>query len=128
MTLRNFTLAIDRFVDRTIPEKHLQLQRAVALQILSGVVMKTPVDTGRARGNWQVTIGAPATSARLVADKAGAATISEGLGQLSGAQPFGVIHVGNNVAYIGKLEEGHSKQAPAGMLAITLAEVEAQFQ
>ena len=35
--------------------------RAVGLRGLRGLVLNTRVDTGRARGNWQTTVGRPAT-------------------------------------------------------------------
>ena len=37
------------------------IQRTMALQGLNGVIYRTPVDTGRARGNWQTTVGEPAS-------------------------------------------------------------------
>ena len=34
--------------------------RAIVLELFGSVIKDTPVDTGRARGNWQTTIGTPA--------------------------------------------------------------------
>ena len=104
-----------------------QFVRKLALQVLRGVVLKTPVDTGRARGNWQVTIGAPAESQLDTTDKAGGSTISKGLAELAQYHPFLSIWVSNNLPYIERLEDGYSSQAPGGMVALTIAEVETQL-
>lgn len=52
---------LERYHRRTIPERGAEEVRAVGLAALSGVVELTRVDTGRARGNWQVQEGRPAT-------------------------------------------------------------------
>lgn len=128
MSLRTFELAIDKFIDEVVPEKHQLLLQAVAMQVLTGVVQMSPVDTGRFRGNWQVTIGSPSRQALLATDKSGAPTITNGVATIEGAPPFGVIYITNNLVYAAKLEEGHSRQAPAGMVAVTIANVESQFR
>ena len=33
--------------------------RVATSEVFSNIIQMTPVDTGRARGNWQCTIGAP---------------------------------------------------------------------
>lgn len=82
----------------------------------------TPVDTGFARSNWQVSLGAPDVS-EGVGDhqttydwdapfQAGQATIlSAELGE--------TIAIANGAAYIVALEYGHSQQAPQGMVQLT---------
>ncbi|MCP4660987.1 MAG: hypothetical protein GY856_36765 [bacterium] len=100
------------------------LQRKLALQALRGVVTRTPVDTGRARGNWQTTTARPADD--QVAG-VGADPIAEGTPTITAAPPFGVIWLSNNVPYIEVLEDGSSAQAPNGMLNLTLGELRTQF-
>jgi hypothetical protein len=39
-----------------------QTARAVKVELFTGVIMDTRVDTGRLRGNWQTTTGSPAPS------------------------------------------------------------------
>lgn len=105
----------------------VSLQKKVALQILTGVVTKTPVDTGRARGGWQVDIDGFNFQA-IDSDKAGNSTINEGLQRLQNLQPNQVVRIGNNVVYITELEKGSSLQAPTGMVATTVDQVRAQFE
>lgn len=99
-----------------------RIQRVIAFELLRRIIIKTPVDTGRARNNWQVTINEPAEgeSNDPQASSTGVSTInSVGLGQ--------TIFITNNVPYIIFLEEGSSGQAPAGMLEISISEVAAIF-
>lgn len=125
--VRAFALDLNKF-NKDLTEQQLgTLVRKVALQVLSGVVFSTPVDTGRARGNWQVSLDRPATGSLNLLDKQGRTVVSTGSVTIGRAPVFGHIWVTNNLPYIERLEYGHSKQAPAGMLLVTMAEVEAQF-
>jgi hypothetical protein len=142
MSLNAFTLAIDRFIDSDIPEEVEKLQRVIATAALQKLVLKTPVDTGRARGAWMVTVDSRTSEApgEVEGVKAGSrgrkgrsaasgsSAISAGVGVIAGAPAFSSIVIQNNVEYIEALEEGGSKQAPAGMLAITIAELEQVFR
>lgn len=88
--------------------------RALALNILSGVTLSTPVDTGRARGNWQVGITHAETGTLDTSDKGGALTIRVGASKIGGAKtiPYPAIYISNNLPYIGRLNQGSSTQAP----------------
>ncbi|UNM17273.1 HK97 gp10 family phage protein [Pseudomonas sp. ArH3a] len=89
--------------------------RTIAIQCLNEVVMRSPVDTGRFRANNQLSIGSPIYTSREEFDKNGGATILEGVAKLSGLEPYTVVFIQNSLPYAEKLENGHSKQAPAGM-------------
>lgn len=106
--------------------------RKVALDLLSSVVagrpvgVGTPVDTGRARGGWQVDLNEfpPGTDTPL--DKGGEQTIQAGNSVIAEAQNTDTIYIGNNVTYITILEYGRddgtpgSPQAPQGMLRVAI--------
>lgn len=124
---RQFSVALADFAERLVPEKANQFKRAVGLQLLAGVVQKTPVDTGRARANWQVSTGAPAGGLIEGVDPSGGEAIARGAAALAQVQPGETIYISNNLPYILPLENGHSRQAPAGMVALTLAEIQSQF-
>lgn len=64
----------------------------VATDLHAGLMLATPVDTGRARNGWQLELG---------------------------AMPV----VENQVPYIGVLNDGHSKQAPALFIEAEIARV-----
>ena len=113
-----FDLSLEKF-GKEIPEAMSKIHRAVALEGLRGLVQMTPVKDGRARADWQVSNGSPATGETGAFDKAGGATIAAGSAEIANAKPFSVTHIANNVPYIEELENGSSKQAPGGMLALT---------
>jgi hypothetical protein len=104
-------------------EKRLNAElRATALQALSGVIERSPVDTGRFRGNNQVSVGRDETGAIDREDKSGREALSAGAAEIGGVKaPFTYIVVQNNLPYAGVLENGNSQQAPAGIYAATFA-------
>lgn len=110
-------------LDRFLADAVLQVQQKVAMELLSRVVMKSPVDTGRFRGNWTISLNAPDLSVTDGVDPSGGATITRGSSVITGMREPQVIYVSNNLPYAQRLEEGSSKQAPAGMVAVTLNEL-----
>lgn len=93
-----------------------RIERRLGLGILRRVVLATPVDTGRARGNWQVDLNRIPGGEVVGVDKGGGATIASESAIIQTAKPFGTIQIANNVPYIGRLNDGYSKQAPAGFI------------
>ncbi len=106
-----------------------RLVRKTALAVDGTVVLATPVDTGRARSNWQVELNAPAegtiepysegkegstagANSRAAIDQ-GKKTIADYKGGEGGSRE---IHITNNLPYIGRLNEGSSAQAPSGFV------------
>jgi len=124
---RSFTLEVERFLDGELPAIALQVSQKIALDGLTRVVNRTPVDTGRARGGWQVGLGAEPEDETGREDKDGNPTIADGSDVIDRAEPFQSIAIANNVEYIEFLEDGTSQQAPEGMVAVTLAELETIF-
>lgn len=122
---RKFGEALARFAKAETPERARLLHRRLTLEALTRIVRRTPVDTGRARGNWQTSVGAPRGESVLATSKAIAPVVASGSAALRDLEPFGVTFIANNLVYIEPLENGHSKQAPEGMVAVTLAELAA---
>ena len=92
--------------------------RAITLGLYKDVIIGTPVDTGRARANWQLGIGSAPASVLSKTDK-GRSKSSSGASNSEvrkADQKMRVRKVGrsvfiaNNLGYIGVLEDGHSKQ------------------
>ena len=99
--------------------------RKIALELFSRVILKSPVDTGRFRGNWQVAIGALPNGTLDLEDRTGQATISAATARTAGVEAGDIIYLTNNLPYGPRLEEGYSQQAPAGMVALTIQEFQA---
>lgn len=62
---------------KTLNAKIEETARAVKLNVFSGVIRDTRVDTGRLRGNWQTTTGSPADGELERLDPSGAAATKE---------------------------------------------------
>ena len=126
-SVKQFSSALEKAAENIIPSMLVELQTQLVLDLLRRVVLKTPVDTGRARGNWQVGIGEiPDGILDRTADpQAIIAAAEKKLEQLG----FGeIVWVANNLEYVTFLEDGSSQQAPAGMLRLSLAELETIFK
>lgn len=101
------------------------IARKIAIDATSRMIDRTPVDTGRARANWTVAVGAPWGDVRDASDKSGQSAKSAASSALAAYRCGPTIWITNNLPYIERLEDGHSKQAPAGMLGVTFIEIEA---
>jgi hypothetical protein len=125
--------------NRFLPGEALKIQKLAALQVLTGIVKKNPVGNptkwkggrasapkgyvgGRSRANWQVQF--QSTNSKEI-DSTKDHAVETGSAEIQGINvPFDVIWIFNNVPYIIPLERGHSKQAPTGMVGLTLLEVQ----
>lgn len=97
--------------------------RKIALDVFRRVIIKTPVRTGRARGNWQAATGSSAVGVLDATDTSGSSAIAKAAAKCAAWEPkAGSIFLTNNLPYIERLESGSSTQAPSGMVAITIAE------
>jgi hypothetical protein len=77
---------------------------------------------GRFRGNWQMSIGSAASGTKNVVDKDGSATLAAHASVVSVARAGEVYYMVNNLPYAKRIEEGWSRQAPVGLVAITVVE------
>lgn len=94
--------------------------RNIIGDIADELIFRTPVDTGRARANWQLGVNAINKKVNLnTFDPEGDAT-SNKLYSLIPKNVLGLsIYIANSVPYIYDLENGRSKQAPNGMIKLT---------
>lgn len=86
---------------------------ALAGLISQTVILATPVDTGRARGNWFASVSIPRLKADFGAtDRSGQARISSNSAAIAQRGNDQTIFITNNLPYIKRLNQGHSAQAP----------------
>jgi hypothetical protein len=95
-------------------------------EALAKVTEKSPVDTGHFQNNWLVSIGQPDESTTesigtFAAKSAGA------IAAYASVTGFPVIYLQNNLPYALRIENGWSSQAPAGVVAMTVAELEVEW-
>ena len=110
----SFSSDLSRFRVRTETAAE-RIVRGLTIELFAGVVRDTPVDTGRARGNWQTTTEAPAPAAVERLDRSGGSAVAE-IVENTPQRVGGKTYLTNNVPYIMPLEEGYSAQAPNGMV------------
>lgn len=120
-----FALDVSSFVERAKVAPSIVV-RKLTTDILSSVVRRTPVDTGRARANWNVSLNRVDASVSVTTtDASGRQTIHVGNAAISKWDIGDSIFIANSLPYIRRLEyDGWSKQAPAGMVRITLAQAQ----
>lgn len=104
--------------------------RRAAIAADTAIVTTTPVDLGRAKGNWNASIGTPDTSVQEDnLDPSGQMTLSRNQSTIEGwSLGQGVIFIANGLPYILPLENGSSTQAPNGMTQSGLDAARAQLK
>lgn len=121
---QTFALDIKAWCDKAKDRADLVV-RKVALDVGSRVVQRSPVDTGRFRANWQYGVGQANATVTAQTDQSGTATIARIATAAASARLGDVIYLSNSLPYALRLEAGYSKQAPAGVVGLTVAEFQA---
>jgi|JI10StandDraft_1071094.scaffolds.fasta_scaffold06669_12 hypothetical protein len=93
--------------------------RKSTFDLFSKVSLRSPVDTGRFRANWNVSYGAPNVTVTASTTQARA---SSEIGKALTLPIGGVTYMANGLPYAYELEKGHSKQAPRGMVEVSAIE------
>lgn len=129
-------MSLGRDLMRYAQKQNLRMDKVAAAAILettSAVIRRSPVDTGRLRGNWQPSVNAPAGGTVESTDDNGAATVAKAAPVIT-QSIGGVFYLVNNLPYARvveyglfegegpKTEGGYSTQAPAGMVRISAKE------
>lgn len=135
MAGKSFSLQIAAFIAKTKANQDLAV-RAILMKIDGRLVQRSPVGDGaywqrpppkgytggRFRGNWQMAIGSAPTGAVDLVDKTGSSTLSAHAAVISTAKAGQVFYLVNNLPYAKRIEEGWSRQAPIGVVAVTVVE------
>jgi len=127
LTPRQFALDLKNFGLVTRRQARVIFQK-IAIDLDSRIVLGTPVDEGTARGNWFPSLNKPSSEVdEKSVDKMGSTAINAAVKTASAAELGDTIWFTNNLPYILPLENGHSGQAPDGMVDINLNAVAAQY-
>lgn len=115
MSAKQFALDIDEEFKKAVEEPMLQTVIGVAMELEERVKTKTPVDTGAARAAWHGSVGSPQFQER------------GNMAAVTGMTQPDTVYITNAMEYASILENGHSQQAPQGMVALSIAEIEAKY-
>ena len=133
----SFALDIQKFAQKCGANADL-VTRKVVLDIGRSLVEKTPVGNpdlwqnpdnkpdgyvgGHARANWSHSIGALVNQEFKEIDATGGASIDRIISSVPVKAAGEVHYIQNSLPYMQALEDGHSTQAPAGIVAVTEVE------
>jgi hypothetical protein len=127
-SVERFNHSVAKFTKGLTGDRFFVFYKRLSFQVLRDVVFLTPVDTGRAKGNWQLTIGSPSDATFSVDEANARDPVAEGFATLNSLQGLDVVWISNNMPYIGYLERGSSKNAPQGMVTLTLNHISEGFE
>ena len=131
----SFELDLKAFADKTSAKANAVV-RKIVIDVGTALVMKSPVGDakywksppppgytgGRFRANWQYGLSAPDLTTTPKIDKSGGATIQTIVGKVSDEAAGHVHYITNSLPYADRLEHGWSRQAPNGMVGLTVLE------
>jgi hypothetical protein len=131
---------VRKWADKSIARVTIA-RKKIAFDVFTRVVIRTPVGNprywkifrkgyvgGRLRANWQCSIGTPADGVQDTVDQSRPMrSIASSLGHLK-PDSDASIFLNNNLPYAKPVEDGWSKQAPSGMVGITVAEFQGIVQ
>ena len=124
---RKFNKEVTRVLTGVANEKLPAAMKRIVFDAVNGFIAMTPVDTGRARAGWYSYLdhnglppagGGPGTAQGR----------TEGSFEEKITSKIIDIQIINRVPYIMPLEYGHSKQAPGGMVRVTLKRIRKMLQ
>lgn len=112
--------------------------QALVLDTLRRIVLRSPVDTGRFRGNWRLSVSAPDTTTTTATDPTGAGLLARGRAFVQRLRLRDDAIIANSLPYAATIEYGgypnpskgtktvggFSRQAPQGVVGVTVAEVQ----
>lgn len=130
----SFTADISKFIKKAKGQEEVVI-RKIGLELFTKVVMKSPVDTGRFRGNWNLSINTVNDATSEIVDKLP-------YGSAPGATVYGKaesnvnrwklsdnsIYIANGLPYAERLEFGYSKQASGGMARLSVMEIAGKYR
>ena len=122
-----FAIDLSRLVEKAKGKQEVMVKK-VMLETFSKVVNKSPVDTGRFRANWIIGNHSAKRITTTETDKSGKGAIGKIVADISAINLTGQsIYLTNSLAYSLKLDHGYSKQAPQGMVRLSLIEITSHY-
>jgi len=129
----SFNSELNDFTEKSVKNAE-KIFRGTTIGLFGAIVKRTPVQSGRLKGNWQVDVNKPAsgtvgdkditpvkmldTKSKLKIQSAiGAASLND------------TIYMVNNLPYAKLVENGnYSMQAPSGMIGVSVLEFEREVK
>lgn len=133
--MSTFAVQLQNFADKTARQAD-DLVGLITVKIAQRLDERSPVGDGaywkhsppkgyvggRFRGNWQLGVGTIPSGETGRIDPGGSATVEAIIGAVPEQAAGTIMYLTNNVPYAQKLEDGWSRQAPTGLVALTAME------
>lgn len=125
---RDFQSRLSIRAENVVRNTELLVERSVNAAGAS-LVRATPVDTGLARSNWVARVGArPDLSDREIRSPEATIDEIESIARRGKLGPVSIANGGDKIPYLRPLNDGSSRQAPAGFIRqASVAAVSAVF-
>lgn len=117
----SFSNKVGQFNDKAV-KAGTKIFQKTSFDMFAKIMKRTPVDTGRARNNWQMKVNRAPRSILGGEDKSGSKALSQAQNETNKIELGKTVYIVNNLPYAPILEDGSSSQAPQGMVKITVAE------
>jgi hypothetical protein len=131
----DFSVSVKAFAEMT-SKKLLDIKKEAAVEVANRVIERSPVGDpalwktkppkgyvgGQFKANWVAANGSVDSSTTNAIDPSGQLTKDTVKSSIDGAIDQQDIYISNSLPYAVELENGHSTQAPAGMVGITAVE------
>ncbi len=113
--MSKFIIDINAFCEKAKKNPET-VMRQVSLKLFSAIIKASPVDTGRFRGNWNVSGPTPDLRVSEETDRTGTKAVSSVVDFTLNYPRWTDVTLSNNLPYAIDLEYGSSKQAPEGVV------------
>lgn len=129
-TLHVFDAGLEQFA-KVLDIAPRVVMRRIVLDVHTRITNRTPVATGRAKASWDVKNGTPSnfippiTVGKVNPASAAGKDVSNQIASITGTMP---VYITTAIDYMKYLENGSSQQAPAGMVRISMAEIEIEIE
>jgi hypothetical protein len=111
---------------KAIPVNANELKKKIVRTVITDLIYVTPVDTSNALSKWKASLS-PVDDATFqpyylgshgsTRDQSAQEAVADANLVIDGLQPGQAVFIGNAAPYIRRLDEGYSKQEPAGFVA-----------
>lgn len=101
-----------------------KVMQIATVEFYRQAVIATPVDTGRARFGWNITVKSPSLTVPPDGKYSMPNIEEHGIDTTFSVTPSQTIYITNRVPYIEKLNEGSSRQAPARFVELAAERVQ----
>lgn len=118
----NYKAVLEKAKLRTADRLNAALQET-ALSTATRLIDRTPVDTGAAKFHWFVRAAPSESFDKERTDASGQQPKQRAKADVKGFKIGSILWLVNSAPYFTFLEHGSSQQAPAGVVAITIAEI-----